>query len=161
MALDSRQREFIGYLLSHADVGNENLGALADLRSGLGKKPGEMGRVHKYVAPYLPDKSYNDRWYYLTATLFGLFPEHVRGRSLGAAFSALRDLSESMEARFTALLNAHADDIGDYLRHTVSILKTHQRPLDWFSLFEDLLYWEHQDKNVQLRWARDYYRQNN
>ena len=157
MALDRRQKDFIGYLLSFADAGNESLGALADLRSGLGKKPGEMGRVHKYVVPYLPDKGYKDRWYYLTATLFGLFPQHLRGRSVGGAFSVLRDFSESMEARFTALLNAHPDDLDDYLRHTVSLLKTHERPFDWFRFFEDLLHWDHQEKFVQLRWARDYY----
>lgn len=157
MSLDEKQKTFIGYLLSLAKEGNVDRGALADLRSGLGKEPGEMARVHKHVAPYLPEKNYNDRWYYLTATLFGAFPQHRKGCSLGAAFRPLRQNSDSMEARFVALLNAHPDDLDDHLRHTVSLLKSNEQPLDWFRLFEDLLQWDHPDGHVQLRWARDFY----
>lgn len=62
-----------------------------------------------------------------------------------------------MEARFVALLNAHPDDLDDHLRHAVSLLKTHEQPLDWFRLLEDLLQWDHPDGHVQLRWARDFY----
>lgn len=158
MSLDERQKTFIGYLLSLAKEGKEDRGALADLRSGLGKEPGEMGRVHRHVAPYLPERNYNDRWYYLTATLFGAFPRHRKGRSLGAAFRPLKPKSDSMEARFIALLNAHADDMDDHLRHAVSLLKANEQPLDWFQFFQDLLQWDHPDGHVQLRWARDFYK---
>ena len=158
MSLDDRQKVFIGYLLSLAKEGKEDRGALADLRSGLGKEPGEMGRVHKHVAPYLPERNYNDHWYYLTATLFGAFPQHRVGRSLGAAFRPLKQKSESMEARFVALLNAHPDDLDDHLRHAVSLLKANEQPLDWFQLFQDLLQWDHPDGYIQLRWARDFYK---
>jgi len=158
MRLDERQKDFIGHLLSLAKEGKEDRGALADLRSGLGKEPGEMSRVHKHVAPYLSEKTYNDRWYYLTATLFGAFPEHGQGRSLGAAFRPLRQKSDSMEARFVALLNAHHDDLDDHLRHAVSLLEANKQPLDWFRLFQDLLQWDHPDGYVQLRWARDFYK---
>lgn len=160
MSLDKRQKTFIGYLLNLAKKGKEDRGALADLRSGLGKEPSVMARVHKHVAPYLPEKSYNDRWYYVTATLFGAFPQHGKGRSLGAAFRPLKRESDSMEARFVALLNAHPDDLDDHLRHAVSLLKTNGQPLDWFQLFEDLLQWDHPDGHVQLRWARDFYKSN-
>ena len=74
MSLDERQKTFIGYLLNLAKEGKEDRGALADLRSGLGKEPGEMARVHKHVAPRLPEKNYNDRWYYLTAAQPGRVP---------------------------------------------------------------------------------------
>jgi CRISPR system Cascade subunit CasB len=157
MSLDGRQKAFVGYLLNLAKEGKEDRGALADLRTGLGKEPGEMARVHKYVAPYLPDDNYNDHCYYLTATLFGAFPIHRQGRSIGAAFRPLRPKSESMEARFVALLNAHPDDLSDHLRHAISLLKANEQPLDWFRLFEDLLQWDHPDGYVQLRWARDFY----
>ena len=158
MSLDERQKTFIGYLLSLAKEGKEDRGALADLRSGLGKEPGEMGRVHKHVAPYLPERNYNDRWYYITATLFGAFPQQRGGLSLGAAFRPLRQKSDSMEARFVALLNAHPDDLDDHLRHAVSLLKANEQPLDWFHLFQDLLQWDHPDGYIQLRWARDFYK---
>lgn len=160
MSLDTRQKAFIGHLLNLAKEGKENRGALADLRSGLGKEPGEMARIHKHVVPYLPEKNFNDRWYYLTATLFGAFPQHRKGRSLGAAFRPLKQKSDSMETRFVALLNAHPDDLDDHLRHAVNLLEASEQPLDWFRLFEDLLQWDHPDGYVQLRWARDFYKSN-
>lgn len=160
MILDERQKTFIGYLLNLAKEGEEDRGALADLRSGLGKEPGEMARVHKHVVPYLPKKDFNDRWYYVTATLFGSFPKHRSGRSLGEAFRPLRSKSDSMEARFVALLNAHLEDLDDHLRHAVSLLKANEQPLDWFRLFQDLLQWDCPEGPVQLSWARDFYKSN-
>lgn len=159
MSLDERQKRFIGYLLSLNKEGQEDRGALAELRSGLGKEPGEMARVHRHVVPYLPEERYDDRWYYVTATLFGAFPKHHKGSSLGAAFRPLRQKSDSTEARFVALLNAHSDDLDDHLRHAISLLKANERPrpLDWFQFLEDLLQWDHPEGHVQLRWARDFY----
>lgn len=157
MSLDEKQKAFIGYLRSLAKEGQENRGALADLRSGLGKEPSQMARVHKHVVPYLPEKSYNDRWYYVTATLFGSFPKHRSGHSLGKAFRSLRSDSESIEARFVALLNAHPDDLYEHLRHAVSLLKANEQPLDWFRLLDDLIQWDHPDGHVQLTWARHFY----
>jgi CRISPR system Cascade subunit CasB len=158
MSLDERQRKFVGHLLSLAKEGQEDRGALADLRSGLGREPGGMARLHKYVVPYLPENRYNDRWYYVAATLFGSYPKHRQGRSLGAAFRPLRASSDSMEARFVALLNAYSDDLDDHLRHIISLLKSNEQPPDWFRLLEDLLQWDHPEGHVQLRWARDFYK---
>jgi CRISPR system Cascade subunit CasB len=165
MRLDERQTAFVGHLLNLAHEGKEDRGALADLRSGLGKEPGQMARVHKYVVPYLPEKDYNDRWYYVTATLLGLFPEQREKCSLGRAFRPLAfppegQKKDSMEARFVALLNAHPDDLDDHLRHAVRLLESAKppQPLDWFQLFADLLQWDHPEGHVQLRWARDFYR---
>jgi len=160
MKLQDRQKDFIGYLLNLAKEGEEDRGALAELRSGLGKDPCRMARVHKHVVPYLPEKNYDDRWYYLTATLFGEFPQHRKGRSLGEAFRPLKQRSDSMEARFVALLNAHPDDLDSHLRHAVSLLKANEQPLDWFQLFKDLLQWDDPNGHIQLRWARDFYRSN-
>ena len=157
MRLNYRQKAFVEHLLSLAKEGQENRGALANLRSGLGKLPGEMARVHKHVVPYLPDERFNDQWYYTLASLFGSFPKHRQGYSIGKAFHPLRAKSDSMEARFVALLNAHPDDLADHLRHTVSLLKANEQPLDWFQLLGDLLQWDHPERHVQLRWARDFY----
>lgn len=151
------RNKFVGYLLSLAKEGQEDRGALADLRSGLGKEPGDMARVHKHVVPYLPEHRYHDRWYYVLATLFGSYPKHRPGYSLGKAFKPLRQKSDSMEARFVALLNAHPDDLDDHLRHAVSLLKSNEQPLDWFKLLCDLIQWDHPEGHVQLRWARDFY----
>jgi len=77
---------------------------------------------------------------------------------MGASFRPLERKSDSMEARFVALLNAHADDLDGHLRHAVSLLKANEQRLDWFQLFQDLLQWDHPDGHVQLRWARDFYK---
>lgn len=158
MSLDDAQRRFIGALLALAKAGQEDRGALADLRSGLGKPPGEMARVHRHVVPHLPEASYNDQWYYTLATLFGLHPKQGSSRSLGAAFRPLRSKSDSIEARFIALLNAHQEDLDGHLRHAISLLKSHDQAVDWFQLFDDLLQWSHPNGHVQLRWARDFYK---
>lgn len=151
------KNKFVGYLLSLAKEGQEDRGALADLRSGLGKELGQMARVHKHVVPYLPEHRYHDRWYYVLATLFGSFPKQRKGCSLGKAFKPLRQKSDSMEARFIALLNAHPDDLDGHLRHAVSLLKSNEQPLDWFKLLDDLIQWDHPEGHVQLAWARDFY----
>ena len=160
MSLNERQRNFIGYLLNLAKEGREDRGALAELRSGLGKDPGKMARVHKHVVDYLPETKWDDQWYYLTATLFGAFPKHRSGYSVGKAFQPLKSKSDSMEARFVALLNAHSEDLGDHLRHVVSLLNVNEQPVDWFKFFDDLLQWDHPEGHVQLKWARDFYRVN-
>lgn len=151
------RKQFVGYLLNLAKEGQEDRGALADLRSGLGKEPGQMARVHKHVVPYLPEHRFDDRWHYVVATLFGSYPKHRKGYSLGKAFKPLRQKSDSMEARFIALLNAHTDDLDDHLRHAISLLKSNEEPLDWFKLLDDLIQWDDPDGHVQLGWARDFY----
>ena len=79
---------------------------------------------------------------------------------MGAAFRPLKQKSDSMEARFVALLNADTDDLDDHLRHAISLLKANKppEPLDWFQLFQDLLQWDHPEGYIQLRWARDFYK---
>ena len=157
MSLDEGQKQFIGYLLSLAEKGHEDRGGLADLRSGLGREPGLMTRVHRHVAPFLPAERHSDRWYYLVATLFGAYPQHRPNVSLGKALAPLRWMSASIEARFTALLNANAEELDDHLRHVIGLLRAHERPLDWFRLFSDLLHWDDLSGSVQLAWARDFY----
>ena len=43
-----RAASSVGYLHTLAKEGNEDRGALADLRSGLSQEPGEMARVHVF-----------------------------------------------------------------------------------------------------------------
>jgi CRISPR system Cascade subunit CasB len=167
MTSKEQRNRFIGYLLSLAREGQENRGALAELRSGLGLEPGRMARVHKHVVPYLPQECYSDgdRRYYTVATLFGLFHNHRKGYSLGSAFRPLvfppnENKKESMEARFVALLNAHPHDLDGHLRHIVRLLESSKppQPFDWFRLLDDLLQWDLQNGDVQMQWARDLYR---
>jgi CRISPR system Cascade subunit CasB len=159
--VEERRKAFVGFLLSLAQEGREDRGALAALRSGLARAPGEAHRTHKYVVPYLGDRGHpSDRWFYVVGALFAYHPEHQSGRSFGASFKELADqegASDSIEARFVALLNSHPDDLPDHLRQAVGLLRSKNVPVDWFRLLDDLTNWGHPDRFVQSKWARDFY----
>lgn len=157
---EEKREKFIAHLRALAS----DRAALAELRSGLGRLPREMARVHKHVAPYLPEKGRrDDHWYYLVATLFGLFPAHKDGVSFGEAFRALKGAGAGMERRFAQILSARGEDLGAHLRRAVALLKSgdHPSPFDWERLLSDLIWWESNlsdfDRAVQLRWARDFF----
>jgi len=157
MSLSQGQTAFVQSLINFANNDNLNREALANMRSGLGKKPGEMARVHKYVVPFLPEHDFADDWYYLLATLFGQYPVHNPKNTLPDALGSLRSKSDSTETRFIALLNCHSEDLPDHLRHAVSLLKSNDRAFDWFHLFNSLLQWDHPENFIQKSWARDFY----
>ena len=60
------------------------------------------------------------------------------------------------------LLSAHPDDLGDYLRQAVSLLKSKDVPVNWQRLLKDVLAWKRRDERprlkVQKRWARNFWR---
>ncbi len=66
--------------------------------------------------------------------------------------------AEALERRFTALLAAHPDDLPDYLRQAVSFLKSREEPVNWNELLRDLQNWRHEDRFVQKKWAREFWR---
>lgn len=138
---------------------------LAELRTGLGRKPGEAARAWRHIIPYLaeqPERS--DLWFYLVGTLFPLhpvtLPESEKRRSLGGSFGRIRgDLSKSAEARFLALLNADSADLPELLRGAISFLHAQSENVgvDWARLIRDLAAWDHPDRYVQATWAREFY----
>lgn len=163
-----RERRFIDYLQDFVD--REDRAPLAMLRRGLGKVPWEAAEMHRYVLPFVRDDA---RWgeeeaYYQVAALFAWHQRDwhreeggAAGRltNFGASFAwlARETGSESIEARFVALLNCHADDLPEHLRHGVGLLKAHDIPIDWERLLRDLQGWEREDRRVQRAWARAYW----
>jgi CRISPR system Cascade subunit CasB len=157
---DGRIREFVGYLRSLIREGQEDRGALADLRSGRAFLPGHAPRMFRHVVPYLGEREgRDDRWFYVVGAMFGANPNHDPGKSPGHCFNALSEAgSESIEARFVALLGSHPDDIHSHLYHATGLLKSREIGLDYYRLLQDLMSWDHADRRVQNQWARDYYR---
>ena len=151
-------------------VDTEDRAALAALRRGLGKAPGDVAAMHPLIVPFLPDDAHhprNDEAWYLVGSLFGLHPEpwrgDARGPSFGATLKRLRDAKEDaggpgIDRRVVAILNAHRDDVGAHLRQAVGLLRGGALPIDWAHLLRDLLRWDHPDRPAQRQWARDYYR---
>jgi CRISPR system Cascade subunit CasB len=155
-----RARKFINYLLSLVREGADDRGALADLRSGLAFDPGQAPRMFRHVVPHLGEReTRDDRWFYVVGAMFGANPKHVSGSTVGRSFRALKDQgSDSIEARFVALLAAHPDDLHSHLFHATGLLKSKDFGLDYYVLLKDLMDWDREDRSVQNRWARAYYR---
>jgi CRISPR type I-E-associated protein CasB/Cse2 len=141
--------------------------ALAALRRGLGKPPGAAPELHRYVVPWLlTPASHRDADYYLVAALFADWHQGERTParwegSLGQSFRSLAAQmgggTDGVERRFRGILACHRDDLPQHLRHAVSLLRTHAVPVDWVRLLTDLPRWDHLDRPVQRRWARDFW----
>lgn len=151
---------FVNHLRGLAREGSEDRGALSDLRSGLGASPGQAPRMHKHVVPFLGDRAdRSDRWFYVVGAMFGASPRQVKGNSVGKCFKVLSAQgSDSIEARFIALLGAHPDDLHSHLYHAIGLLKSKDIGLDYYALLRDLVGWDRPDRGIQNNWARDYYR---
>ncbi len=137
--------------------------ALAHLRRGLGRTLGESGEMMPYVVPFLPEKGRHDP-YFLVAALFASHPpeDNRKGISIGKAMCAVwvaRDKTDSIEKRFVALLNANANDLPHHLRTAIGLIKAESSlaPLDYQRLLKDLRHWNHANRDVQRRWAQDFW----
>jgi CRISPR system Cascade subunit CasB len=162
-----RATGFVEYLRGIAE--REDRGALAALRRSIQEPSGIAMSACPYVVPFLPAEPnrFIERAYFLVGALFALHPDHAQGVSLGHAFRRINDGTadgqkggdnESTRARFVALLDAHADDIADHLRHAVSLARARTIPLDWLRTLKDLLNWGEPDRWVQRRLAADFWR---
>ena len=153
----SEKNHFIHYLQSLAE--KDDRGALAALRRGVGQKPGTVPEMYRYVIPHLPENppKWQEQSYYLIAALFALHPVSTDEGNLGTHLAKIRTdgNEDALERRFTALLSAHPDDLPDYLRQTISLLKSKEIPVNWNRLLSDLQRWSHPEygDHVRKSWA--------
>lgn len=147
--------------------------ALAALRRGLGKEPGDAPEVFPVLLPLLPEgelSHWDERIAYLVASLFALYPEAPPWpetarqrwqRNLGASLRQLAIQTESAgpERRVVALLNSDIDDLPHHLRGVISLLKTATPPVpvDWVRLTWDLRGWANAERAVQKAWANAFW----
>ena len=151
---------------THLENLRDNRGALAALRRGLGHPPGTVASMYRYVVPWLSDDTlpWQENAYYLTAALFAYHPSKGGAGNLGDHFAHIRAPQgddTAIERRFTALLAAHPDDLGFYLRQAISFLKSKDVPINWHQLLPDVMAWSHPDyrERVQKNWARAFWGQ--
>lgn len=140
--------------------------ALAALRRGLGKRPGEAPQMFPVLIPLLPPgrlSSWDETCAYTIAALFAMHPAMWHGetsgrwtRNLGASLRRLREAtdSEGPERRLVALLNSDDEDLAEHLRGVIALLRSADIPVDWQQLAYDLLNWNRTSREVQRRWAR-------
>ena len=152
---ESKESSFVKFLEELKD----DRAALAKLRRGLGKKGG-TSEMCRYVARFVPNdaKPYITERYFLIAALFALYPESAgRGASMGKVFRVMAAASPSVEKRFENLLSVDADDLRGHLRQAVSLAKSKGVPVNFHQLFHDIRYWNHPERDVQMRWAREFW----
>lgn len=84
-------------------------------------------------------------------------------RSFGRAVGQLylkRGKVESIERRFIVLLDADDEQLTHQLRQVVALLRAEEGiSIDWAELLRDLLFWNHDERRVQMNWARAFYRE--
>mgnify|MGYP001178292856 CR=1 FL=1 len=147
----------------------EDRGALAALRRGLGKRPGEAAEMFPYVVPYLPEDRWAQDWFFVVASLFAVHPlswqaeGNTRDTNFGASFRRLREAKgqeegDSLENRFVALLDSRGEDLPHHLRRAIGLMKGEEIPVNWYRLLIDLTYWDHPDRFVQRQWAEQFWR---
>lgn len=132
--------------------------ALAALRRGLGRKPGEVSAMLPHVVPYAPN--YDEDAAFLVASLFGWHPCTGQGLPMGSVMRRIwmtRKRTESIEQRFTALLNAHRENLPHHLRQAINLAKSEDVPIDYERLLRDINNWNHEKRFVQLEWARQFW----
>jgi CRISPR system Cascade subunit CasB len=167
-------RNFISELetLRQADRGR-----MAQLRRNAGEPlPGRgTSWFYRYLAP--PQRQRNGEIHFLVATLFDLNRKHSIVGDFGRAVrqAASTTSEESMQRRFRILLDADFDTISDplnenahwqegggelafRLRQMVKLLASKEIGVDWAELLVDLCQWSYQDKPVQKKWARSFFK---
>ncbi len=141
---------------------SERNAAFAHLRRGLSNLGGRYEAFRHVEHFTLKCDSHQRECHYLVAGLFAAHPSHSEEKhfSLGQSLALLRaKRGDSIDRRFHALLDSLADDVADHLRHAVSLLKSETIPVNYSQLLWDLQNWTDAEKPVQLKWARDYWRE--
>jgi len=123
--------------------------ALAESRNVLGL----FYRLLPYGVP-----GYQEESYFLVATLFPLAKPGEQG-DLGTALRHARSTqnSKGLDRRVEILLDSDAAQLPFRLRQAIHFLGSAEQPVNWVTLLEDLLSWNHQNRFVQKHWARSYY----
>ncbi len=148
----------VSYLKSLAAM--QDRAALAHLRRGLGRTPGESMEMYPYVGRFIREHTNesHDRAVFLTSALFADYPDAAQNvGDLGRSIRLIADKSDSIERRFVALLDAEADDLHYYLRQMIGLLRANSIAVNWEQLFKDIRAWGSEMRFVQRNWARSFW----
>lgn len=159
---ETYHKAFVDYLVGLKK--QENRSALAALRSGLGKKPGEATRMYPFVLSFMPkdeSKSWVIESVFLTASLFASHPSHdAEIGNLGSSLrTAVRDKhgEKGVSRRLVALLDADPEDVSRHIAGLVSLCASANVPINWVTFSKDVQQLishspEGRDR-VRLKWA--------
>ena len=167
--------EKIYYINSISDTG-AGKAMLAQLRRGIGKRPGELPELWGMIFENMPEKllgkekmSYAEWAVYTALTLYALHRQgsetevNDKGVSLGAAAAKLIEQPEDtqrilnrMNLVVTAVSN---EDAAYHIRSLVQLFKSKGIGFDYPWLAKDLyrLNFDESADNIKLRWGREFY----
>jgi CRISPR system Cascade subunit CasB len=158
--LSPRQRQITTFV---ANLGRLDAAGRARLKRNAGRSLAEARdaqRVFFQALPYeLVGRLLEEESYFLIATLYPMAEAQGGGTSLGTTLRRVRQGrgSASLDRRFQSLLDSEREQLPFRLRQAVRLVNASDQSIDWAQLLEDLLGWEHPNRYVQLRWARDYF----
>ena len=137
---------------------------VATLRRSLMFEPGTDARTFPLIERWTAEMNQSRRsTVYLAAGLWAQVVRQGLGKpmSFPEAMRRVRDKeqSDSIERRFTALLDADADELRWRLRSAVTLIASQSIALAWPSLLDDMLMWHYSNRCVQRRWARNFWGQ--
>lgn len=147
-------------------AGNE-FGIFADLRSGLGKRPGEATRMFPHLSRFIVGNDAQIQATLLTASLYSLKRNHTNSKKNLA--KALRDLlpreiapeDSSISHRLAAAMDADREELWYHLQSLVQFINNEGGELNWVDFYYDVLTFlgEDDDKinKLRLQWARDFW----
>ena len=185
MAEETRQvKRYVEHQLAKMS-GSSNESAtrslLANLRRGIGEKPGSVPALWGITFDGLPESLCGTdtspsraEWAVHTAlTLYALHqqgkemkhqPMHQKGATLGKSLRKLINNDEEekrVKRRFDAAATSDSlEEFSHHLRGLIQLLKSQSVPLDYASLAENLYWFQSPDQRdmVRLGWGRDFYR---
>ena len=155
---------------------------LAQLRRGVGSKPGDLPELWGMLLQDMPEEMYGrgDRAsrqeiaVYTALTLFAVHqqgrdpasaPMHREGCPFGSAVARLargdEDARERIERRFSRAVTASdMAEFAHHLRGLVQLLSAEGIPLDWAQMAGQMFLWQSAERaaGVRLRWGEDFYR---
>ena len=134
----------------------------ARLRRAAGHSLAEAGdalAVFYRILPHgVPQRQ--EETYFMVASLYPLGTDGNHG-DFGALLKRARIAGgeKGTDSRMRYLLDADEAQLAFRLRQAVHYVKSCGVAVDWPTLLQDLLYWDHPDRFVQKKWVRSYYGQ--
>lgn len=169
--------KYIVYKIEHirTDIG-AGKGIMANLRHGIGKRPGEIPELWGIIFDNIPTElmghkeASNAEWAIYTAlTLYALHQQgndkymNEKDMSVGRAAARLVE-SEDDTKRIINRLNlvvtsVSPEDLAYHLRGIIQLLKSKGIPLDYAKLAKEIYLFYDQERAgaIKLSWGRDFY----
>ena len=156
-----------------------NTGVLAELRRGIGKKPGELPQLWGYFLESMPENFYGDKepsraeWaIYTVLTLYALHQQgksletdvmYQEGQTFGKAVANLvhnENDKERVIRRFNTIATAISiEEMVHYLRGMIQLLRNENIGLDYPALAGNIFIYQFPEfsSQVRLKWGQDFY----